>query len=38
MSNTPLAHPFDKLTPDFILDAVEALGFYSDGRILTLNS
>lgn len=32
------AHPFEKLTPDFVIDAVEALGFISDARILTLNS
>ncbi|MHC9510861.1 serine/threonine protein kinase [Kangiella sp. M94] len=38
MSEQSQAHPFNKLTPDFILDAIEALGFYSDGRILTLNS
>lgn len=31
-------HPFDKLTPDFIIDAVEAQGFLSDGRQLALNS
>lgn len=31
-------HPFDRLTPDFILDAVDAQGFISDGRILALNS
>ena len=31
-------HPFDALTPDFILDAVEAQGYLTDGRILALNS
>ncbi len=31
-------HPFSTLTPDKVLDAVEALGHYSDGRILALNS
>jgi Ser/Thr protein kinase RdoA (MazF antagonist) len=30
--------PFAKLTPDFILDAIESLGCYSDGRLLALNS
>jgi len=32
------SHPFETLTPDFILDAIEAQGFLSDGRILALNS
>lgn len=36
MTSTP--HPFEALTPDFILDAIEAQGFLSDGRILALNS
>ena len=31
-------HPFDRLTPDFILDAVEQRGYLSDGRLLALNS
>jgi Ser/Thr protein kinase RdoA (MazF antagonist) len=31
-------HPFDKLTPDFIIDAVEAQGCICDGRQLALNS
>ncbi len=31
-------HPFDRLTPDFIMNAVETLGFHCDCRILTLNS
>jgi Ser/Thr protein kinase RdoA (MazF antagonist) len=30
--------PFSNLTPDFVLDAVESLGFISDARIYTLNS
>lgn len=40
MSDAPtqLEHPFAKLTPDFVLDAVESLGFISDARTLTLNS
>ncbi len=33
-----MTHPFDALTPDLILDAVESLGLYSDARILALNS
>ncbi|MGE0485574.1 MAG: serine/threonine protein kinase [Gammaproteobacteria bacterium] len=31
-------HPFDRLTPDFILAAVEAGGVRCDGRLLALNS
>ncbi len=31
-------HPFHRLTPDFIMDAVEYLGFRCDCRILALNS
>lgn len=33
-----VTHPFDTLTPDFILDTVERLGYLSDGRLLALNS
>ncbi|MFZ6048416.1 serine/threonine protein kinase [Pseudomonas sp. CR3202] len=33
-----MSHPFDDLTPDLVLDAVESLGFLSDARILALNS
>jgi Ser/Thr protein kinase RdoA (MazF antagonist) len=32
------AHPFSRLTPDAVLDAVAAAGFAPDGRLLTLNS
>lgn len=35
---TDSAHPYDALTPDVILDAVEAAGFQCDGRLLALNS
>lgn len=31
-------HPYDRLTPDIIIEAVESLGHPSDGRILALNS
>ena len=31
-------HPYARLTPDFVLDAVESIGLLSDSRILTLNS
>lgn len=30
--------PFFELTPDTVLDAVESLGYLSDGRIMALNS
>lgn len=32
------SHPYESLTPDMVLDAVEALGYLSDARILALNS
>ena len=35
---TPAQHPYDKLTPDRVLDAVESLGYLSDVRIMALNS
>ncbi len=31
-------HPYDNLTPDTVLNAVESQGFLSDARILALNS
>ena len=31
-------HPFARLNPDFIIDAVESTGLFSDARILELNS
>ncbi len=31
-------HPFDTLTPSFVLNAVDHHGYVSDGRILALNS
>ncbi len=37
MDERPL-HPYENLTPDTILDAVESLGFHCDGHILALNS
>ena len=30
--------PFAELNPDRVLDAVESLGYRSDGRLLALNS
>lgn len=39
MSNLPsLSHPYDQLTPDCILDAIESVGFQADGSLLALNS
>jgi len=35
---TDTRHPFDHLTPDFIMDAVESCGYICDCRTLTLNS
>jgi Ser/Thr protein kinase RdoA (MazF antagonist) len=31
-------HPYDTLTPDAVLDAVESRGYLTDGRLLALNS
>ena len=31
-------HPFTRLTPDFVMDAVESVGYRCDARILELNS
>ncbi|MEM1110779.1 MAG: serine/threonine protein kinase [Pseudomonadota bacterium] len=36
MTNNP--HPYDALTPDLVIDAVEAAGYLSDARLLALNS
>jgi Ser/Thr protein kinase RdoA (MazF antagonist) len=36
MKHSP--HPYDSLTPDVVLDAVESLGYLSNGRQLALNS
>ncbi len=34
----PATHPFDRLTPDLILDAMESQGYIIDGRLFPLNS
>lgn len=31
-------HPYDKLTPEVVIDAVESAGFLCDARLLALNS
>ena len=36
--NTSSQHPYDQLTPDRVLDAIESQGFLTDARILALNS
>lgn len=38
MSEHDNAHPFERLTPSFLMDAVETLGFWCDGRTFPLNS
>jgi Ser/Thr protein kinase RdoA (MazF antagonist) len=38
MNEDHSAHPYDALTPDAVLDAVESTGLISDGRLLALNS
>ena len=38
MPDNPSEHPFDRLTPDYLIDAVESVGYLSDGRIFALNS
>ncbi len=35
---SPKSHPFDCLTPDTILDAVESQNFVVNGRVMVLNS
>ena len=34
----PSAHPFDRLTPQAVLDALDGVGHRGDGRLLQLNS
>ena len=35
---TPLLHPFATLSPECVLDALDSVGLFSDGRLLALNS
>jgi Ser/Thr protein kinase RdoA (MazF antagonist) len=35
---SPIHHPYDALTPDTVLDAVEAAGYLPTGSLLALNS
>lgn len=34
----PFDPPFNQLSPDFVLSAIESVGFVTDGRMLALNS
>ena len=34
----PDPHPYEALTPDMVIQAVESLGYLSNGRQLALNS
>src|SRR5574338_533754 len=34
----PMSPPYENLTPDCVLDAVESCGYRCDGRLLALNS
>jgi Ser/Thr protein kinase RdoA (MazF antagonist) len=36
--NLPLSNSFYELSPDAVLDALESIGLYGDGRLLALNS
>jgi Ser/Thr protein kinase RdoA (MazF antagonist) len=36
--NETSSHPFSRLSPDFIMDAIESQGYHCDARILELNS
>lgn len=38
MSKHDSAHPFERLTPSFLLDAIESKGYWCDGRTFPLNS
>ncbi len=38
MENSNNLHPFETLDPSFILDAVDNVGFQTDGRVTILNS
>ena len=33
-----MSHPFENLSPDLVIDAIESLGYLSDARVLALNS
>lgn len=31
-------HPYEKLSPDLVMDAIESQGYLTDARIIALNS
>lgn len=38
MPDSPSQHPFDRLSPDLIMDAIQTTGLWCDGRLFPLNS
>ena len=38
VEHTPQSHPYEKLSPDLVMDAIESQGYLTDARILALNS
>lgn len=38
LAHQPSQHPFETLTPSFVINAVESQDYLSDGRLLALNS
>lgn len=38
VEHTPESHPYEKLSPDLVMDAIESQGYLTDARILALNS
>ena len=38
MTELEPAHPYDSLTPELVIDAVESAGYLCDARLLALNS
>jgi Ser/Thr protein kinase RdoA (MazF antagonist) len=36
--DSPFLHPYERLDPDRVLDAIESVGLHGDGRLLALNS
>ena len=38
VEHTPESHPYEKLSPDLVMDVVESQGYLTDARILALNS
>jgi Ser/Thr protein kinase RdoA (MazF antagonist) len=38
VTSKPVPHPYTELTPDVVLDALDGVGFRSDGRLLALGS